>query len=146
MRESSILFVMGEAAIDLAVVGKDFECAAMNFPCAFIAIASLANLTTWEESDDLCLAVCGVEDKYEPSTILQELSQRAALEPPLQRATQPSKETEQQHSTDPANNVDGDRAGGGCGIEQVSNTSHLYLPPNVVVQRQAESLSAGTKG
>ena len=117
MRESTILFVMGEAAIDLAVVSKDFERAAMNFPCAFVAIAPLSNLTAWEKGNSLCLAMCGVEDKYEPSIIQQELPQRSTLEPPFQRAAQPSKEPEQQHSTDPANNVDGNRAGSGCGIE-----------------------------
>lgn len=139
MRESSILFVMGEAAIDLAIVGKDFERAAMDFPCAFVAIAPLADLSAWEESDDLCLAVCRVEDKYEPSIIQQELPQRATFEPPLQRAAQPSKEPEQQHSTDPANNVDCNRAGSGCGIEQFSNTRHLYLPPNAARERRAKA-------
>ena len=84
MRESSILFVMGEAAIDLAVVGKDFERAAMNFPCTFVAITSLADLTAWEESDDLCLAECGVEGVSEFLCVRHTMTTRSQYAKPTE--------------------------------------------------------------
>jgi hypothetical protein len=124
VRQSPGRLVVDEPTVDPFVLSQDFERAASNTPCIFVAISSFPDFAIWKKGNNLCLAVRRVEDEYESATAQQKLHERTSPEPPTQRSCQPSNDAEKKRSANRARNVYRDGAYSSRWIKKISNGRH----------------------